>query len=372
MFKAGRVCFDRMRRDSRGVCYNDGDMVMCLGTKHNSWEVSICVYSMEDNSLIDLDSKEFYDYYIRSVFIKLRSYTEESYTTYASQYILGDSLISYISHIEDDYFHKHKSYKGFGLRDMLGRALKPGSLVLYSGEKTISSVGEQWSYGVVISDTELFTEHLNVISARHVLLIEPADFIDYEKTLYKNLSMLYRQKAITSTVVSANGGYKIGDIYRCDDIVYVFLGKCRMVCEVPAESNILFDYKHDETKEYWVKIGKLSMGGIYSLLSGDRNSINLNMQKVFRDCMVEKTKYYINDSLYAMYKRVTNFNLFCESLPDSAVYVGNMQMYSFFEKDNAVANNELWNFKLRLELLSATKEGGRGEDIAWDEILGKA
>ena len=43
MFKAGRVCFDRMRRDSRGVCYYDGDMVMCLGTKHNSWEVSICV-----------------------------------------------------------------------------------------------------------------------------------------------------------------------------------------------------------------------------------------------------------------------------------------------------------------------------------------
>lgn len=347
--------FDRYF-DNRGVYCADGDLVLCLASVHNHFNVSVC--ERKSNILIDLDTSEPCQYVGCSVFIKINSYTAEEYKKLREIYkgikYFGSSvqnLTDYLYSLEDSYMkdNQRTNTRGFKTRDILGRELKPGSFVLYSGEKIVSTVGNQWSYGIVISDTELFTEHLTTVAVKHVVLIEPEYYTDREDKLYKDLVRLYKQKAITSAMVQANGKYKIGDIYRLDEVVYLYIGRCRLVYDAPSESNIVIDYTHDENKEYWINLGNLSVASINKLLSNDRIYLNSVMQRFFKDCCIEKKRYYITSNLYAMYKSVTKFNMFVDVLPPGTVYVGNMQMYIYFENEHS--KNELWNFKMRLELL---------------------
>lgn len=345
-------------KDSRGMKLATGDFVLVMTGTGNAYKLDIfhIIEEYMEQRLVDMEGNGLNLPYRTKYWMIKTNITKKDYNVLiqksdklnmegCSDYRQKVYHISdYASYLEDTYRLKTgiSSLRDFGMRDFLDRKLEPGSLVLYSGTQESDKEGNSWSYGIVVSDRQVFTEYLTLATPHHVYLLD-APYTLKETELYSSLVRQLNQMAIKST-----GKIRIGDIYRMDSKVYLYLGPCEIVWKKVKNSSVSIEYEQNTKVGRWFDLGNTDMYSINRMIGIDRQYLNERLQKVFKNVSVKKKEYQITDDLFAVYQAVTDFPSLFYEIPEDASFVGNTQLYSEYE--NAYKESILNSYDVKLKL----------------------
>lgn len=221
---------------------------------------------------------------------------------------------------EDLYRNKFETLRGMPMYDCLNRELKVGDLVLYLDKDK----GGVYSYGVVISETHIFNAMGEKKRVHQVCLRR--ELIQTESIIQKKLYNMSQGVSVEGNKVdidSIKTDYKFGDVCKSRMAVYIYLGKIDLSIEPVATSNIFYDYKIDESKDYWLACGGLDEGDIRSLMNNSAEFSKV-LWELLGMARCEDAKYNLKSFLEMYYKRCVGLPYLKDKMTDDVKYVGNL------------------------------------------------
>jgi hypothetical protein len=186
-----------------------------------------------------------------------------------------------------------KNIRNMPMVDVLGDNIQPGDLVL-----TYAINKQRLTYGIVISETQVFTETCEKVIAHEVYKLP--HYSEEEKQLYQKLSIEYQK--------SANKGMKRelkrGQVYYSNDSLYIYLGRCKLEAGNIGQTNTVIEaqpviYEDDvflKTSNNTFKSASLLDNG-----SGFKNLNDVIFQTILTSIIVGFRTYPLNDYAVASY-----------------------------------------------------------------------
>lgn len=284
---------------------------------------------------VDAEYINHYRDYFKSLFTNFKSLftnnkPEDIYSNYAD--------LSYMEECRQrSYKSQNGSLRGIQLHDYLNRRLNPGDLVVYADS---SDSTRTLHYGIVVSDTQLFTEKLE---KKRVFAVCRRDNLNAEETKLKtSLSQYYLNSAKKKT--QDNKTVSFGDVYRTSKDVYIYLGKIDVQITPVRDSDVYFDLKVDSNADYWIKVTNFDV----SCLMHNENNFNDFLRSVMGSVSFESVEYKIKSFLVVNYKRCKEFTCLSTAGPAKASYIGNLGITTRQYSWNMLYNTELSTYSCKL------------------------
>lgn len=368
-------------KDSRGVKLTDGDIVllhdtnymgsqtMCIGKVHIVFDKSgldesgtqLDFYRLEGNKMgyqanntllfkIDFDPVKF-----KSLTNKVHIATTTDAYTWGTRGV--GRLAKELEQVWKAENHKSTT-RGYPVQEYFGNDLKMGSLVLYKGNDMV--IGEEcgnWSYGIVVSNTQVLTEYLKVTTIHQAFAL--SELTESEQTMYKSLSEYYTRSIQSNTRKKNKGSlsYSVGDVISSGNSLYMYLGKIGITSKRTKRSNYRILYKIDESAAYWVVLNnarkQVNVGQMMNMLKNDQDSIVNTLTGAFNRYKTQSVELDIDDSFYTIYTAICDFGLLTQPILNNGVSVGRLSLNKNYILPVYGATNQVKLFDLQLSLLDA-------------------
>jgi hypothetical protein len=215
------------------------------------------------------------------------------------------SHIHYLSYVSEDLYKRENqtsSIRNMPMRDILGSNIGIGDLVALVGVNK-----HRLTYGIVISETQVFTETCEKITTHSVFKL--FNYTDDETKLYQQLSLEY-QKSAKKDVKRA---LIPGQIYCTNANLYIYLGRCKLDIGYMGESNVLVS---TSTLEFYdgVYLKLKNNSSVSSTLMDKANNAMFNgviRRTLLESLRVEEKKYFLNKDVFSVYYEITNISTDC-------------------------------------------------------------
>lgn len=235
------------------------------------------------------------------------------------------------------YENNTDSIRGLKTGDILGRDIKPGDLVYYASADGLS-------YGILISDTQVFTGGLQKKVVHHVFLQK---YPNKEEIDARNKLQAYY---LNSVKAAKKKSYKFGDVYTSSRYSYTYLGKIDINFDYLADSNLLIAFKADEGKEYWIR-SLLNKPISFEEAIGNSSYLQSHIKESLEIVEVKDCYMRIKGHFIAKYRGINEFENLVNSIPAKSHYIGNLNIVDRnFIIDEFSHRTELKNFKVNLEI----------------------
>lgn len=342
--------------DSRGVSLSTGDYVMLHNTEYPYGQrMFICKLKIINSSdgielmftLLSNSTKNMHNYkkcllfkldFDISLFKNLTDLVEDCYPgNIGDAYTMGgqglDRLAKFVE-LEWKLKNKRNNTNGFPIHDYIGKSVKMGDFVLYQGMKgTDDIVSNYWSYGVVISQTQVLTEHLTVITLHQVLVI--TDYSENEKLIFNGLTNYYK-RMVKSTVMKKSKqaiSYSKGDLCLQNNKLYLYLGHIDISATRLERSCYQFsDNIVDKNKNYWLCLctekSYVNVHDINDLfIPSKENNLYDILLKTFNHYSIEEGVVNIDTDFYATYHIINKFSFLSTSdIDDTSIHLGQINL----------------------------------------------
>lgn len=204
-------------------------------------------------------------------------------------------LNDYMLNQENEYKNtvEHHTLRGMPVKDIFGRELKVGDFVYFFED-------DKACYGIMMSETQVFSNYLEIKTVHHVILM--AHLTDEEVKLKNKLL----KQSMNLAKVIKNMEPKRGDIFKSKGKTYVYVGNIKLFTSGKL-------YK--EYKSSWLLLRGISLGDIEGIESG-----------VLRveEPLIDSFEHYI--SMYG--QEITSMKNILDKIPRTSYLVGHIQIDS--------------------------------------------
>lgn len=318
--------------DARNIPLSKDDLVFCLKdfnynhVKFGTLEVtydrgfkSNATYSLTSgyaDYIFKVENLLPYNEYCKKMLISDNTSNKSNSIPDIQKYLKID-IPDVLGNMEDKYRDSHNgTLRGYPIVDYLGQDLKPGDFVIYRYEKEKSRYG--YKYGVVVSDTKVFTE--DKILERVFYVLKLNNLTNDEKVLYDDLVIEY-QKTIQNSKKIKSKKFSIGDVYISGKTSYVYLGKIDLITTVVHQSNAISNVHFDKDKEYWVKLPNFIPMDFMNFKNKFENRMETSYQIDYKKEVVSKDFYYKYVSLESFDCIISN-----DEIPKNLIYYSTINL----------------------------------------------
>lgn len=209
-------------------------------------------------------------------------------------------LSDYIGCKEETYMERanQNNLRGMPMQDILGRKLKLGDFVYFFED-------DKPCYGLVMSETQVFSNYIEMKTLHHVILME--ELCDREIEQKKDLMLANQDLA---KLISNQEVHK-GDIYKSKGGTYLYLGDFSLV----VSNNELKD-----CTDSWIRLKYFSIKDLLEINTQEDKLNQVLVDFVEHSAMVPDG-----------YNKVTNMNNILDKVPRTSYLVGHIDISSLSE-----------------------------------------
>ena len=319
------VDYKKFYTDSRGLSLNSSsdvlvysrgyvDFSVChINTKMN--EKSEIYYYILDNTLgyvfrLTEDEKKL----LKNKLCRLKDESSNNKIWSIGLDYKSSNLIFTMESVRESIYMKENNksnVRGIKMDEITGKPLSLGDYVIYFERKPAGTIG----YGIVISDTKIYTDK-NIIETHH-LVYKPEEYTEDEIELKNALTVNYK-KYISSCNKTKELEKTPGMVFKGNNYLYIYLGKCKSKLNYIKPSKYDIVYKLDGNKEVYLKLSSSLLNVILTIPDSYFNNPNNFLGKY----KIKNVEQIVDNRLILTYKSVDNLDIFVTKVDSKISYVG--------------------------------------------------